>query len=129
MKNERYEFAKQMYAQAGVDTDAAIKALSDVKISIHCWQGDDVGGFENSGELSGGIAATGNYPGKARNAEELMADLDLTLSLIPGKHKINIHAIYAITDKPVSRDKLKPEHFAQWTLTPRCFHIRSQRTA
>lgn len=114
MKNERYEFAKQMYAQAGVDTDAAIKALSDVKISIHCWQGDDVGGFENSGELSGGIAATGNYPGKARNAEELMADLDLTLSLIPGKHKINIHAIYAITDKPVSRDKLKPEHFAQW---------------
>ncbi len=114
MKNERYEFAKEVYAQAGVDTDAAIKALSDVKISIHCWQGDDVGGFENSGELSGGIAATGNYPGKARNAEELMADIDLTLSLIPGKHKINIHAIYAITDKPVSRDKLKPEHFAKW---------------
>lgn len=115
MKNERYEFAKEMYAQAGVDTDAAIKALSDVKISIHCWQGDDVGGFENSGGLSGGIAATGNYPGKARDAKELMADLDLALSLIPGTHKINIHAMYAITDgKQVSRDKLEPKHFAKW---------------
>ncbi len=115
MKNERYEFAKELYAQVGVDTDAAIKALTEVKISIHCWQGDDVGGFENSGTLSGGIAATGNYPGKARNAKELMADLDLMLSLIPGKHKINIHAMYAITDgKQVSRDKLEPKHFAKW---------------
>ncbi len=115
MKNERYEFAKEIYAQAGVDTDAAIEALSNVKISIHCWQGDDVGGFESKGELSGGIAATGNYPGKARNAEELMADIDLTLSLIPSKHKLNLHAIYAITDgEQVSRDKLKPKHFAKW---------------
>lgn len=115
MKNERYEFAKQIYAQTGVDTDAAIEALSKVKISIHCWQGDDVGGFEGGGELSGGIAATGNYPGKARNAEELMADLDLALSFIPGKHKINVHAIYAITGgEKVSRDKLKPKHFAKW---------------
>ena len=115
MKNERYEFAKELYAQAGVDTEAAIEALSKVKISIHCWQGDDVGGFEGGGELSGGIAATGNYPGKARNAEELMADLDLALSLIPGKHKINVHAIYAVTDgENISRDKLKPKHFAKW---------------
>ncbi len=115
MKNERYEFAKELYAQTGVDTDAAIEALSKVKISIHCWQGDDVGGFESKGELSGGIAATGNYPGKARNAEELMADLDMALSLIPGKHKINVHAIYAITGgEKVSRDKLKPKHFAKW---------------
>lgn len=115
MKNERYEFAKELYAQAGVDTDAAIKALSGVKISIHCWQGDDVSGFEKNVELSGGIAATGNYPGKARNAKELMADLDLALSLIPGQHKINVHAMYAITDgKQVSRDKLEPKHFAEW---------------
>ncbi|HZK39169.1 MAG TPA: L-rhamnose isomerase [Clostridia bacterium] len=115
MRNERYEFAKQLYSQAGVDTDEAIKALSEVKISIHCWQGDDVGGFENSSALSGGIAATGNYPGKARNAEELMADLDLALSLIPGKHKINLHAMYAIMgDDQVDRDKLEPKHFAKW---------------
>ncbi len=111
---ERYAYAKEIYAKIGVETEAAIKALSDVRISIHCWQGDDVGGFEGSGELSGGIAATGNYPGKARNAAELMDDIDKLLSLVPGQHKINLHAIYAITDKPVERDKLLPEHFAKW---------------
>lgn len=112
---ERYESAKKIYASIGIDTDAVIEKLDKVSISIHCWQGDDVSGFENSGELSGGIQATGNYPGKARNAQELMADFDKALSLIPGAHKINLHAIYAITNgETVSRDKLLPEHFAPW---------------
>lgn len=115
MTNERYQSAKKIYADLGVDTDAAIKKLADVKISIHCWQGDDVNGFENSVGASGGIAATGNYPGKARTPEELMADIDKALSLIPGKHKINLHAIYAITNgEKVERSELKPEHFAKW---------------
>ncbi len=115
MSNERYEYAKAKYAELGVDTEAAILALSDERISIHCWQGDDVCGFEkNAGALSGGIAATGNYPGKARNPQELMADIDKVLSLVPGKHKINVHAIYAVTDEPVDRDKLRPEHFKAW---------------
>ena len=112
---ERYESAKKIYASIGIDTDAVIEKLDSVRVSLHCWQGDDVSGFENSGELSGGIQATGNYPGKARNAQELMADLDKALSLIPGAHKINLHATYAILgDENVSRDKLRPEHFAPW---------------
>lgn len=115
MTQERYLEAKKMYAELGIDTDEAIQKLSKAKISIHCWQGDDVGGFENFGGASGGIAATGNYPGKATTPEELMADLDKALSLIPGKNKINLHAIYAITDgKKVERSDLKPEHFAKW---------------
>lgn len=113
--SERYESAKKIYASIGIDTDAVIEKLDSVRISLHCWQGDDVSGFESSGELSGGIQATGNYPGKARNAQELMADLDKALSLIPGAHKINLHATYAILgDEKVSRDKLRPEHFAPW---------------
>ncbi len=114
MSKERYEQAKQMYAAIGVDTDAAIKQLSQIPISMHCWQGDDVCGFEGVEELSGGIQTTGNYPGKARNPEELMADIDKALSLIPGTHRINLHASYAITDEDVDRDALKPEHFAKW---------------
>ena len=114
MSNSRYESAKEIYASFGVDTEKALSTLSNLKISMHCWQGDDVGGFENSDALSGGIQATGNYPGKARNAEELMSDIDMALKLIPGTHKINLHAIYAITDEPVPRDKLKPEHFEKW---------------
>lgn len=110
----RFESAKEMYANMGVDVDAALEKLQKVKISMHCWQGDDVCGFENSGSLSGGIAATGNYPGKARNAEELMADMDKAFSLIPGKHKINLHAIYAVTDEHPDRDALEPKHFAAW---------------
>lgn len=113
--NDRYQSAKEMYASVGVDTEAALTTLAATPISIHCWQGDDVGGFENSGELSGGIAATGNYPGKARNAQELMADFDKAISLIPGKHRINLHAIYAITDgETVERSQLEPRHFAKW---------------
>ncbi|MBD7911306.1 L-rhamnose isomerase [Clostridium cibarium] len=113
---EKYELAKKEYEKWGIDVDKVLDELNKVKISIHCWQGDDVTGFEVSqNELSGGIAATGNYPGKARNAEELRKDLDKALSLIPGKHKVNLHAIYAETDgKVVERDELKPEHFKNW---------------
>ncbi len=110
-----YEEAKKLYAAIGIDTDEAIRRLSEISISMHCWQGDDVGGFEASGELTGGIQATGNYPGKARNMDELMADIDKALSLIPGKHRINLHAIYAdYSDGIVSRDKLEPKHFDKW---------------
>ena len=110
----RYEYAKELYANLGVNTEDALRQLSRVKISMHCWQGDDVGGFENSGSLSGGIAATGNYPGKARNFEELTSDIDMAMKMIPGTHKVNLHAIYAATDHPVERDALQPEHFAAW---------------
>lgn len=110
----RYEYAKELYANLGVNTEDALRQLSRVKISMHCWQGDDVGGFENSGSLSGGIAATGNYPGKARNFEELTSDIDMVMKMIPGTHKVNLHAIYAVTDHPVERDALQPEHFAAW---------------
>ncbi len=111
-----YEIAKERYGKIGVDTEEAIKKLNNVSISVHCWQGDDVGGFENTGEaLSGGIQATGNYPGKARNSAELMADFEKATSLIGGKHRINLHASYAIFEgAPVERDELLPEHFAKW---------------
>ena len=110
-----YQIAKERYAKIGIDTESAITKLQNTAISVHCWQGDDVSGFENVGELSGGIQVTGNYPGKARNPAELMADYDKALSLVPGKHRINLHACYAITDgKQVARDELKPEHFAKW---------------
>ncbi len=112
--NSRYEYAKECYAKIGIDTEAVLDKLNQVPVSIHCWQGDDVGGFENTADLSGGIMATGNYPGKARNAEELMADIEKVLSMVPGKHKINLHAIYAVTDTPVDRDKLEPKHFEKW---------------
>ena len=112
----RFEQAKQRYSKLGVDVDAALEALANKPISIHCWQGDDVGGFENTDSaLSGGIQATGNYPGKARNPEELMADFDKAISLIPGKKRINLHASYAIFDgDKVDRDNLEPKHFARW---------------
>ena len=110
-----YDEAKKLYAGIGIDTDEAIKKLSEISLSIHCWQGDDVGGFESTGELTGGIQATGNYPGKARNMEELMADIDKTLSLVGGHHRINLHATYAdYSDGVVSRDKLEPKHFDKW---------------
>lgn len=110
----RFETAKAMYAEYGVDVDAALAALATVKISMHCWQGDDVVGFENTGSLSGGIAATGNYPGRARTPEELFADLDAAYKLIPGKHKLNLHAIYAIAKPMPERDMMEPKHFAPW---------------
>ena len=111
-----YAIAKERYAAIGVDTDAAMQKLSAVPISLHCWQGDDVAGFESPDtELSGGIAATGNYPGKARTADELRSDLDVAYGLIPGKHRLNLHAIYAETGgKAVERNALQPEHFSRW---------------
>src|SRR5437868_15372865 len=109
-----YEWARERYAHLGVSTDQALAMLRRIPISLHCWQGDDVGGFENDeGLTGGGIQATGNYPGKARNADELRADLDMAFSLIPGKHRLNLHAIYAETQgRAVQRDRLGPEPFA-----------------
>ena len=111
----RYSTAKEIYASYGIDTEKAIEALKNVTISIHCWQGDDVTGFDNKEALSGGIQTTGNYPGKATTPEELMADIDKAFSLIPGKKKLNLHACYAIFDgEPVGRDEIRPEHFVKW---------------
>ena len=112
----RYESAKAIYAQYGVDVDAAIAKCKDVAIALHCWQGDDVIGFDNDGGLTGGIQTTGNYPGKARNAEELLADMDKAMSLMPGAKKINVHACYPIFEDGefVDRDKLEPKHFQKW---------------
>jgi L-rhamnose isomerase len=111
-----YEIAKDQFAEIGVDTEQALERLATIPISLHCWQGDDVGGFENSGEdLGGGLAVTGAYPGKARTADELRGDLDQALSLIPGKHRLNLHACYAETGgKKVDRDALEPQHFQRW---------------
>jgi len=112
---KNYEAAKQLYAQHGIDVDQVLKQMSDIKISMHCWQGDDVRGFLNRDqELTGGISVTGNYPGAARTPDELRADLEKALSLIPGKHKVNLHAIYADTDEKVELDQLQPKHFQPW---------------
>ena len=94
-----YEIAKKYYADLGVDTDKAIEKLKDITVSVHCWQGDDVTGFDHDGPLTGGIQTTGNYPGKARTPEELMADMEKAMSLVPGKKKLNVHACYAIFEK------------------------------
>ncbi|MBA7677824.1 L-rhamnose isomerase [subsurface metagenome] len=110
-----YEQARQRYAGLGVDTEAAMERLSSTAISLHCWQGDDVGGFESDEGLSGGgIMATGAYPGRARTADELRADLEKTLSLIPGKHRLNLHAMYAEAEGKVERNELSAEHFTAW---------------
>ena len=111
-----YTEAREKYAKFGIDTEKAIEALSNVSISVHCWQGDDVVGFDSREALSGGIQATGNYPGRARTPEELMADYDKAFSLIPGKKKLNLHACYAIFEdgESVGRDQIEPKHFAKW---------------
>ena len=110
-----YEQAKQRYAEMGVDTETAMEQLSTTAISLHCWQGDDVGGFESEEGLSGGgIMATGTYPGKARTVDELRADLEKALSLIPGKHRLNLHAMYGQTKGKVERNELSTEHFTAW---------------
>jgi len=110
-----YELANERYAKYGVDTDAALQKLATIPISLHCWQGDDVTGFEDPDRgLSGGIMATGNYPGKARTAVQLRHDLDKAYSLIPGTHRLNLHAIYLETDKKVPRNEIQPKHFAGW---------------
>ncbi|MGI5898608.1 MAG: L-rhamnose isomerase [Christensenellales bacterium] len=113
--HQNYLAAKELYASIGVDTDKAIETIKQIPISMHCWQGDDVQGFESAGPLTGGIQVTGNYPGKARNIDELMADIEKSLSLIPGKHRINLHAIYGdFGGKKVERDAILPQHFAAW---------------
>ena len=117
---DRFESAKARYAAMGIDVDAAMAAVAAAPVALHCWQGDDVKGFDGdpNAALTGGIQTTGNYPGRARNPEELMADLDLALKLCPGTKKINIHACYAIFTEEnggwVDRDKLEPKHFAKW---------------
>ena len=112
----QFDLAKNEYEQWGIDVEAVLEKLKNIPISIHCWQGDDIGGFEvNKAELSGGIDVTGNYPGKATTPEELRMDLEKALSLIPGKHRINLHALYAETDgEVVDRDQLEPKHFVNW---------------
>ena len=111
-----YIEAKKKYGMYGIDTEKAMETLQTIPISLHCWQGDDVIGFDNNDALSGGIQTTGNYIGRARTPEELMADFDKVLSLIPGKIKLNLHASYAVFEKGhlADRDKLKPEHYARW---------------
>ncbi len=114
---QRFEQAKQAYAEWGVDVDAALAVLNDVQISLHCWQGDDVGGFEtpDSSLSGGGIQVTGNYPGKARNIDELRGDLEKAYSLIPGQHRLNLHAIYGdFEGKKIDRDQVEPKHFRSW---------------
>src|ERR1700751_3228488 len=111
-----YALARERYAGLGVDTEAALGRLAAIPLSLHCWQGDDVGGFENSGMgLGGGLAVTGNYPGKARTPDELRSDLEQALALIPGRHRLNLHASYAETNGgKVDRNELEPEHFKNW---------------
>ena len=113
---QAYKAAKEIYAEYGVDTDKVMEDMKKIPVSIHCWQGDDVAGFENvSGTSGGGIMATGNYPGRARNGDELRQDMDKALSLIPGKNRVNLHAMYAETNgKKVDRDEITVEHFQRW---------------
>ncbi|WP_256757531.1 L-rhamnose isomerase [Cohnella sp. WQ 127256] len=110
-----YEAAKELYAKHGIDVEQVLSRLENIKISMHCWQGDDVRGFLNKGQdLTGGIAVTGDYPGAANTPDELRSDLEKAFSLIPGKHKVNLHAIYADTDEKVELDKIEPKHFQKW---------------
>ena len=135
-----YGPARERFAELGVDTDAAMARLDAIPVSMHCWQGDDVIGFEGTaGPLTGGIQATGKYPGRARTAVELRTDLDQAMSLIPGAKRLNLHAIYLESDKPVSRDAIEPKHFSNWVdwarqkkigldFTPTCFsHLLSEQ--
>lgn len=111
-----YEEARKKYSELGVDTDKAIEILKSIPVSLHCWQGDDVTGFDHDGPLTGGIQTTGNYPGKAKTPEELMADMDKAISLMPGTKKLNVHACYAVFENGefADRDKLEPKHFEKW---------------
>ena len=110
-----YAYAKDRFAAVGVDTDAAIAKMNDIHLSLHCWQADDVAGFENSSSLSGGIQATGNYPGKARNIDELRDDIAKVKSLLPGTHRLNLHEIYGdFGGEKVDRDQVEPRHFESW---------------
>ena len=121
---ERFLSAKKRYEAFGVDVDKAIETLKKLPVSLHCWQGDDVNGFDSEGPLTGGIQTTGNYPGRARNYEELMADMEKVISLCPGKKKLNVHACYAIfEDGFADRDKLEPKHFKKWVELARKLNV------
>lgn len=111
---QAYELAKKQYESLGINVEEALEAIKNIKISIHCWQGDDVKGFLFNQDLTGGISVTGNYPGKARNGEELRSDLEEALKHIPGNHKINLHAIYAETDENIDLNEIEPKHFQNW---------------
>lgn len=113
---EKYAAAKEQYQKLGINTDAVIEKLKTVPVSLHCWQGDDVIGFDHDGPLTGGIQTTGNYPGKAKTPEELMADMEKVFALTPGRKKVNVHASYAIFEDGefADRDKLEPKHFKKW---------------
>lgn len=113
--NKAYEIAKERYAVLGIDTDKAMDALQNISLSMHCWQADDVTGFESGGALTGGIQATGNYPGKARNMEEVRMDILKAMSFIPGRHRLSLHEIYGdFGGKFVDRDQVEPSHFESW---------------
>lgn len=135
-----YELAKERFAEIGVDTESALRTLNEIPISIQCWQGDDVRGFENpNGDLTGGIQTTGNYPGRARSAGELRADLEVAFAQIPGTKRLNLHAIYLESATPIERDAIEPKHFENWVkwakaerlgldFNPTCFsHPLSER--
>ena len=110
-----YDLAKERFSSEGIDTELAMEKLAQVPVSVHCWQGDDVIGFDGGGDLSGGIQTTGNYPGRARNFEELKKDIKTAFSLMPGKLRLNLHASYAILNgEKVDRNAYRPEHFAPW---------------
>lgn len=122
--DQAWELAKQRFNAVGVDVENALKTMERLPVSMHCWQGDDVAGFENpEGSLTGGIQATGNYPGKARNAAELRTDLEMALTLIPGPKRLNLHAIYLESDTPVARNKIEPRHFANWVEWAKKHHL------
>jgi len=113
--NDRYEIAKQIYKEHGIDTDAVLERMRQIPLSIHCWQLDDVQGFENKGQaLTGGIQVTGNYPGKPTSVEAFRQHLKKVLKRIPGKKRLNLHASYLDTDEQVDRDRIEPRHFAKW---------------
>jgi L-rhamnose isomerase len=135
-----YDLARERYAEIGVDAEKVLPQLEQIPISIQCWQGDDVRGFENpQGDLTGGIQTSGNYPGRARTADELRSDLEVALAQIPGKKRLNLHAIYLEAEKPVERDVIEPKHFEKWVkwakandlgldFNPTCFsHPLSER--
>src|ERR1039457_3210744 len=110
-----YDLARERFAETGVDTESVLRTLDAVPISIQCWQGDDVRGFENpQGDLTGGIQTRGHYPGRARTADELRADLEIARSEIPGQKRVNLHAIYLESDQPIERDAIEPRHFERW---------------
>ena len=114
-RQKAYELACEQYASLGVNVEDALARLKTISISVHCWQGDDVVGFEgNDVELGGGLAVTGNYPGRARNAVELRSDLELAYSLIPGRHRLNLHALYGEFDRTVDRNEIDVQHFRGW---------------